>query len=179
MKFDATTVATWWLDYESGKSVREVTAIHKISAPTLLAAFREHGYQTRSRSAGMVLAHERGPLEPRAPRASDEGEVNRFEDTKGRCFREEVCSWEDCRFWLEGGECALKRANEGAMTGPEVGELLGFSKQYVERIEQQALVKLRRRLGPDAFAALLPEAPLPRSSRNRGDLLPKLKAEGA
>lgn len=102
----------------------------------------------------------------------ESGSTNYHHASDGECMVT-GCLGQGCRYWLPGGECAMKLAGEGPMTFAEIGDLLGTSKQYIEAVERRALMKLKkamtRMIGPRAFEELsLGDSISPMSSK-RGE----------
>lgn len=64
--------------------------------------------------------------------------------------RQRTYSGQLCRSTREADDgletCALAVAQDGGLTGAEVGAMLGISRQRAEQIEATALLKIRKRL---------------------------------
>lgn len=172
MKPDATKVAQWWKDYEAGKSLRQIQVDHKVGSLTLIAAFREHGHKARTASEAMRVSHSSDERRPKKQKKPVLDVINGHQETQGACMESPVsCAGAQCRYWLEGGECAMRLANTGSMSQVEIAPLLGVTRQRIEQIERKALIKLRvalrMKVGPGACDALMPVDPVLRAKECR------------
>lgn len=55
---------------------------------------------------------------------------------------------------MAGGQCVLDVAARGSQTQQTIGDLLQISKQRVEQIEKQAMIKVTLAINPDLSDAL-------------------------
>lgn len=95
---------------------------------------------------------ERKPVEPKtaalAPIADPPGPkpLVRADCVSGGFNAARPCQWRSCRYFMGQSKesCALDVADKGEHTLEEVAELLGVSRETVRKIEDAALLKLKR-----------------------------------